>query len=57
MFVACAKIGEDGKVILPDVTEKGDYVVMICEFSDLLGDTNNDGALYAFCGLQSDFSA
>ena len=46
-FVTCAKLGEDGKVILPDVTEKGDYVVMLCEFSDLLGDMNNDGAMTA----------
>ncbi len=44
-FVTCAKLGEDGKVILPDVTEKGDYVVMLCEFSDRLGDMDNDGVM------------
>lgn len=46
-FVTCAKLGDDGKVILPEVTEKGDYVVMLCEFSDRLGDMDNDGVLDA----------
>ncbi len=45
VFVICAKLGEDGKVILPDVAEKGDYVVMLCEFSDRPGDMNNDGVM------------
>ena len=47
VFVTCAKLGEDGKVILPDVAEKGDYIVMLCEFSDRLGDMDNDGVLNA----------
>ncbi len=37
VFVTCAKIGADGKAILPDVTEEDDYVVMLCEFSDRPG--------------------
>lgn len=45
VFVACAKLGADGKVLLPSVTEKGDYISMLCEFSDLLGDMTNDGVL------------
>ena len=45
VFVTCAKLGADGKVLLPNVTEKGDYIVMLCEFSDLLGDMTNDGVL------------
>ena len=45
VFVTCAMLGEDGKVILPDVTEKGDYVAMLCEYSDRLGDMDNDGIL------------
>lgn len=49
-FVTCAKIGADGKVILPDIAEKGDYVVMLCEFSDRLGDMNNDGVMTAADG-------
>ena len=47
VFVTCAKLGEDGKVILPDVVEKGDYVAMLCEFSDRLGDMDNDGIMNA----------
>lgn len=47
VFVACAKLGADGKLFLPGVTEKGDYIAMICEFSDLQGDMSNDGILNA----------
>ncbi|MBP1562529.1 MAG: hypothetical protein J6C38_02300 [Oscillospiraceae bacterium] len=43
MFVTCSKLGEDGKVILPDVTENGNYVAMLCELSDRPGDMDNDG--------------
>ncbi|MGN0699674.1 MAG: bacterial Ig-like domain-containing protein, partial [Oscillospiraceae bacterium] len=46
-FVTCAKLDKDGKVILPKVIEKGDYVAMLCEFSDLKGDMNNDGVMSA----------
>ena len=45
VFAACAKLGADGRVFLPNVTEKGDYIAMLCEFSDLLGDMTNDGVL------------
>ena len=45
VFVTCAKLGEDGKAILPDVTEKGDYVVMLGEFSDRPGDMDNNGVM------------
>ena len=45
VFVACAKLGADGKLFLPGVTEKGDYIAMLCEFSDLQGDISNDGIL------------
>ncbi len=44
-FVTCAKLGADGKVILSGVSEKGDYLVMLCEFSDIPGDMNNDGVM------------
>ncbi len=46
-FLTCAKLGADGKVILSDVTEKGNYVSMLCEYSDRPGDMNNDGVLNA----------
>ena len=47
VFVTCAKLGADGKVILPEVTEKGDYAAMLCELSDRPGDMNNDGVMSA----------
>ena len=45
--MTCAKLGADGKVVLPEVTERGDYVAMLCEFSDRAGDMDNDGILNA----------
>ena len=42
VFVDNAKIDADGNAML-SVSEKGDYVVMICEFSDRKGDVTNDG--------------
>ena len=47
VFVTCAKLGADGRVILPDVANKGDYVALLCEFSDRLGDMDNDGIMNA----------
>ena len=47
VFVTCAKLGADGKVSLSDVTEKGDYVAMLCELSDRPGDMDNDGIMNA----------
>ena len=47
VFMTCAKIGKDGRVILPEVTDKGSYIVMLSSFSDLGGDINNDGVLNA----------
>ena len=46
-FVACAKLGKDGKATLSGVSEKADYIVMLCEFSDKPGDMNSDGILNA----------
>ena len=42
-FMETAKVGEDGTVVLPNVTALGNYAVMLCEYSDLPGDMNNDG--------------
>lgn len=47
VFVGTAKISDDGKVVLTGIKDAGDYVVMICEFSDLPGDMDNDGILSA----------
>lgn len=46
-FVACAKLGKDGKATLSGVSEKADYIVTLCEFSDRTGDMNNDGFVNA----------
>ena len=46
-FVTCAKLGADGKAVLNDVAEKGDYVSMLCEYSDRPGDMDNDGIMNA----------
>lgn len=44
-FVSTAKISGDGSVTLPGASAKGEYVVMLCDYSDLYGDVNNDGVL------------
>lgn len=47
VYVGTAKISDDGTVVLTGIKDAGDYVVMICEFSDLPGDMDNDGILSA----------
>lgn len=46
-FAGTAKIGKDGSVTLSGANVKGEYVIMVGEYSDLLGDADNDGALNA----------
>ena len=46
-FISTAGIAEDGYVTLSGAAEKGEYVVMLCDYSDLPGDVNNDGVLNA----------
>lgn len=46
-FQGCAKVGEDGSAVISGADASGEYVVMVCEFSDLPGDVNNDGVLNA----------
>ena len=46
-FVSTAKISENGCVTLPGAAAKGEYVIMLCDYSDLLGDANNDGVVNA----------
>lgn len=43
----CAGVGEDGSAILSGTDSKGEYIVMVCAYSDLPGDMNNDGVLNA----------
>ena len=45
IFHGCAKLGADGTATIPGADSAGEYVVMVCEFSDLLGDMTNDGVL------------
>ncbi len=47
IFHGCAKLGEDGTVTIPSADSAGEYVVMVCEFSDIPGDITNDGVLNA----------
>ena len=42
-FVSTAKVAENGSATFADVTAKGEYVVMLSDYSDLPGDVNNDG--------------
>ncbi len=46
-FQCCVRLGEDGTVMIPGVDPAGEYVVMVCGFSDLPGDITNDGVLNA----------
>lgn len=34
-------------MIIPGADTNGEYIVMVCEFSDRLGDMDNDGVLNA----------
>ena len=47
VYIGTAKISDDGTVVLSGIKDAGDYVAMICEFSDLPGDMDNDGILSA----------
>ena len=47
VFHGCAKLGADGAAIIPGADSAGEYVVMVCEFSDMPGDINNNGVLNA----------
>lgn len=47
VFHGCAKLGADGAATIPGADSAGEYVVMVCEFSDMPGDINNDGVLNA----------
>lgn len=47
VFQGCVKLNDDGSAVIPGTYTAGEYVVMVCEFSDLPGDVNNDGTLNA----------
>lgn len=47
VFHGCIKIDAHGSAVISGANTSGEYVVMVCEFSDLPGDMNNDGVLNA----------
>ena len=47
IFLQCVKITADGTALISGVNAAGEYAVMVCEYSDLIGDINNDGVLNA----------
>ena len=47
VFQGCVRVGEDGSAVISGADTAGEYLVMVCRYSDLPGDVNNDGALNA----------
>ena len=47
VFLRCVKITADGTALISGLNTAGEYAVMVCEYSDLPGDINNDGVLNA----------
>ena len=47
VFQGCTKIAEDGSAVISGANAGGEYVVMVCEFSDVSGDADNNGILNA----------
>ena len=45
VFAGSVKVDADGNAALTDIGDKGDYVIMLGDYSDLRGDVNNDGAV------------
>lgn len=46
-FRCCTRISVDGTAAIPGAYTGGEYVVMVCEYSDLPGDFSNDGIMNA----------
>lgn len=46
-FRCCMRISVDGTAAIPGAYTGGEYVVMVCEYSDLPGDFSNDGIMNA----------
>ena len=47
VFVGCVKVDSFGAAVIPGITSAGEYVVMAGRYSDLGGDSNNDGMINA----------
>ncbi len=46
-FQGCFRVDTDGAVVISGADAAGEYIVMVCEYSDLPGDMTNDGVLNA----------
>ena len=46
-FAGTSRVDENGYAAMPGASAKGEYVVMLCDYSDLLGDVTNDGVVNA----------
>ena len=46
-FAGTSRVDENGYAAMPGASAKGEYVVMLCDYSDLPGDVSNDGVLNA----------
>ena len=42
-FVSCSKVNTSGMALLPEISKKGSYAVMLSQFSSKPGDINGDG--------------
>lgn len=45
--MGCVKVDSFGAAVIPGITSAGEYVVMAGRYSDLSGDSNNDGMINA----------
>lgn len=45
VFQTCVKLAEDGTAVIPGMNAPGEYVVMVCRYSDRQGDFDNNGVL------------
>ncbi len=47
VFKCCSEVGADGSAIITGAETAGEYIVMVCKYSDLPGDADNNGTLNA----------
>lgn len=47
VFQGCIKVAADGSAIITGAEISGEYIVMVCEYSDVPGDADNNGILNA----------
>ena len=47
VFKCCSEVGADGSAIITGAETAGEYIVMVCKYSDIPGDADNNGELNA----------